>query len=160
MKQEKLNTFLMRTVAVLLMLVLLSSGIVSGRYARYTTRQNLEDSARVARFAVTEETNLFSERVPIQIIPGDVATNEIAVANDSEVAIRYTITADNPFKNLPLKFYIRVGEQRYPAPYSAEMAPSQHTDFILETEWAGTADLSYSGKVDLIEITLDAVQID
>lgn len=160
MKLEKLNTILMRTVAVLLMLVLLSSGIVSGRYARYTTRQTMEDSARVARFSVTEESSLFSESVPVQIIPGGTATNDIAVANDSEVAVRYTVTVDNPFKNFPLTFAILVNGQRHSLPFTADMAPGQHTTYTLETTWNGTADMSYSGKVDLIEITLEAIQID
>ena len=48
---RKFHVFVLRTAAVLLILVMLSTAIVSGRFARYVTQASGEDSACVAMFA-------------------------------------------------------------------------------------------------------------
>lgn len=154
------NRILMRTVAVLLMLVLISTGIVTGRYARYTTTVSGSDSARVARFSVTAKSRLLQTTLPLEMIPGTTTEQTILVDNDSEVAIRYTITADNPYRNFPVVFQIRDGETTHDVPFSADMAPDTWAEYTLVVTWNGSKDISYSGRVDLIELTLNATQID
>ena len=65
----KLNSILMRTAAVLLMLVLVTSGMVSGRFAHYVTTATYEDGARVAKFNIVEEGSFFTQ-LQTDIAPG------------------------------------------------------------------------------------------
>ena len=157
---RKPHVIVLRLAAVLLILVMLSTSMVAGRYARYTSTAIASDSARVAKFEVNEESALLTQNVPVSIIPGSTATTEIKVENASEVSVRYTINIDNPYRNLPLKFQIKVGDVLHDLPFAATIGYGQEVTYVLVTTWTGSADISYSGKVDLIEISLSATQID
>ena len=150
----------LRLAAVLLILVLLSTCLVAGRYARYTSTVTASDSARVARFEVNETSTLLTESVPISIVPEETIYTEIKVENASEVSVRYAINANNPYHNLPLHFQIKVGDDLHDLPFEEEIKYGQETTYVLVTTWTGGTDISYSGKVDLIEIYLSAAQID
>lgn len=162
-ENRKPHLIVLRLVAVLLILVTLSTSMVVGRYARYVTSASGSDSARVAKFEVNEEICDFptqKQHVGISIDPGSTENTDIIVENASEVAVRYYINVTNPYHNLPLSFQIKVGEALYSLPFEADMAPGTDATYTLVTSWAGVADISYSGKVDLIEISLSATQID
>jgi len=79
---QKFNTILMRVIAVLLMLVLLSTAAVTGRFARYISSSSGSDSARVAKFDVAVSDIAFNN--------GD-GTYTFTVTNNSEVTVGYSI---------------------------------------------------------------------
>lgn len=160
---RKPHVTVLRLAAVLLILVALSSSMVAGRYARYTATATGSDSARVAKFEVTETSALLTQNksVVISIIPGGTDRTEIKVKNASEVSVQYTIDVDNPYENFPLDFQIQVDGETYPLPFEADMKPGEEATYVLVTTWnSDDTSLSYSGKVDLIEIYLSATQID
>ena len=164
----KINSILMRTAAVLLMLVLVTSGMVSGRFARYVTTATYEDGARVARFSIVE-TGALSTMLQADIIPG-ARMELINVKNYSEVAVEFTITVDNVYRNIPLTFELKNGEQALAGTenidgsvsFTGSIGPGQQEQQLqLYLIWTPGADsIDYIGRVDLVEITLDAVQID
>lgn len=164
---KKLNFILMRTAAVLLMLVLVTSGMVSGRLARYVTTATYEDGARVAKFNIVE-TGSFATDVRADIAPG-VTREIIKVQNFSEVAVEFTITVKSLYDNIPLIFQIEDGDTIHTSSgpnqdltFTGTIgAGQQEKAFELCINWPidGT-NINYCGRVDLIQITLDAVQID
>lgn len=87
-KQRDIHGFLFKTAAILLMLVLVSTSLVTGRYARYTTTAESSDSARVAKFEVT---GVKKNDVSIECKTTDSGECVFSVNNESEVAISYTI---------------------------------------------------------------------
>ena len=96
---SRLNVILMRLVAVLLSLVLISTAVVSGRYARYVTTDSGEHSARIAAFVfnVQEDNTKFVDLSKAIQKPGDSATCQVTVSNQrakaiSEVTQDYKIT--------------------------------------------------------------------
>lgn len=157
------HVIVLRFAAVLLILVMLSTSMIAGRYARYTTTATGSDSARVAKFEVTETSDLLTQNksIAISIIPGGTDRTEIKVNNASEVSVQYRIDVDNPYANFPLDFNIQVGEATSSLPFVANLKPGEEATYVLVTTWnSDDRSLSYSGKVDLIEIYLSATQID
>lgn len=160
---RKPHVIVLRLAAVLLILVTLSTSMVAGRYARYTTTASGSDSARVAKFLVTETNTdgLFTQNVSINVAPGLTSRNTIDVTNSSEVAVNYCIDVNNTYENLPLKFEIKVGEATHAIPFTGAIAPNSSATYTLLTTWNSTDNsIDYAGKVDLIQVTLDAIQID
>lgn len=163
----KINSILMRTAAVLLMLVLVTSGMVSGRFARYVTTATYEDGARVAKFNIVEKGSFFTQ-LQTDIAPG-VTQEMITVKNYSEVAVEFTITVDNVYHNIPLDFEVKDGDATLAKSENADgtvtftgnIGPGQQSkSFQLNLIWKGDDSINYIGRVDLIRVTLDAVQID
>lgn len=168
---EKLSSIVIRAAAVLLMLVLVSTSMVTGRYARYTTSASGEDSARVARFSVTDTVNGFSSQQDVDMLftPGYTRAVNITVTNDSEVAIRYSVTPEVPYENpnLGLQFSMskKQADNSYASlgtgVYGCELAPDEDAEFILYITYPSTGnDQLNMGKVDIVRLTLNATQID
>ena len=81
---------LLRIALVLLCMVAFSTSMLAGLYARYSTKADGEDSARVARFDVKAEG--LSDDVTVNASQADAAgTYQFTVKNDSEVAITYDL---------------------------------------------------------------------
>lgn len=161
-RRTKLN-IPMCLAGVLLCLTLISVHLTSGLYARYTTTAEGSDLARVAVFKVTEDRTTFSSGVVLGVAPGEKPTTAaIHVKNDSEVAIRYTITVTNETENLPLSFRVGDGtESAVTATGSWNMSVGSETDCVLRIYWKDVAGAeAYMGMVDKISITLTAEQID
>ena len=174
---KKINSILMRVLAVLLMLVLVTSGMVSGRYARYVTTATYEDSARVAKFNIVETRGAALTQIPAKIAPGEV-TEYISVRNYSEVAVEFTIKVESPYKNIPLKFRIveesvengetvetvleETEKVNEPLTFNGTIGPGQtEKQYRLVIVWPEDPDnIDYIGRVDLIQVTLNAVQVD
>ncbi len=83
---------------VLLCLVMVSINMTSGLYARYTSRDQSSDSARVARFVFDVKKSGTTEFIDISDIkrPGDKKVYEFVVSNGTEencceVAQQYTV---------------------------------------------------------------------
>lgn len=167
---RKLNCILMRTAATLLLLVLVTTSMISGQLARYVTTATYEDSARVARFNIVEEGKL-SANMNTNIAPG-VSLEMISIKNYCEVAVEYTITVNNVYHNIPLTFEIWDDDSKQVLASSKDansvlaltgiVGPTQQVKNLqlrIVWPWDGT-NLNYCGRVDLIQVTLDAVQVD
>ena len=88
-KKQKIN-IPMCAALVLLLVTLLSARLTGGLYARYTSTGYASDSARVARFEVTNTVEpVMDEENNIQ--PGQYT---VTVGNASEVAVEYSIQVE------------------------------------------------------------------
>ena len=156
-ENRKPHAIVLRAAAVLLILVLFTTSIVSGRYARYTSAATGHDSARVAKFRVTEE-GINGQMIKVSIAPGQTAKHEIIVHNDSEVAIAYSVVPDNKYRNLPLSFSITSKDSDGP---SVTLGPRATKTVYLQIYWDETKNEDkYIGMVDTIHLILTAAQID
>ena len=104
---ERMERGVIYTAAVLLCLVLASFWVTGNIYARYTATAGADDAARAAKFDITEKvldgSNETSEAFSIDLAPGEEKIYTVQVTNKSEVAVEYSITAESPYHNLPLK---------------------------------------------------------
>lgn len=153
--QKNINGILMRTVVVLLVLVCLSTAMVTGRYARYYSTATASDSARVAKFEVNIP-DLETQLLSVTIQPNETVKQYITVKNKSEVAVALTISVSSKYRNLPLVL-------KYPE--YVPVPPRESKDVLLEVSWPveNSEDKyaeKYAGKVDLLEISVLAEQID
>ncbi len=179
-RHEKGNV-LMGIVAVLLCATLASIHLVGGLYAKYTTSASGSDSARVAKFSITqkflnEKNEEITQAIEAKVTPGTTQSVKLEIANKSEVAVEYALTVTNVTGNLPLKFKLTpVSGNNAPAvtsesyqngvsKCSAVQKPGNHTDkYNLQIDWTSSgddSDLAYIGMVDYITISVTATQID
>lgn len=168
-KKFDFHTFVMRLAAVLLSLVMLTTGMISGRYARYVTSASGSDGARVAKFTVTEQSIKYGEKnltttVPMpEILPGESKTVTVLVEYDTEVAVRNIISVTNKYGNLPLA--LSVGEKGGTASggnFEGVYPSGQYTkEYEVTISWpAESNSQDYIGMVDLLEITVITEQVD
>ena len=96
MKTKYCGNIMMRVAAVLFCLVLISTHFMSGLYARYISRGEGEDDARVAKFEVSSE---WAGTVNIDVTKTTEGNFTFKVNNLSEVAISYdlVLTFENDF---------------------------------------------------------------
>jgi len=162
MFKNKINdAIILRVAIVLLMLVMVTTSVIAGLYAKYTTRGTDYDNANVAKFRIIETGEMMMNDVQVAIVPGGEDETVLVVENAGEVSIKYTIDASNPYRNLPLGFKIKLGGTSYPVPFEGEIASGETHTYVLVTYWdSPDRGIEYSGKVDVIEIGIKATQID
>lgn len=158
------------TAILLLCLVLISTAIVSGMLARFTTGDSASDNSRVAKFVVTG--TFFSETINLDAVmkPGDSQPRSFEITNSSEVSVEYTVKLRNTTKNLPLSLMIGSEKENKTTEfnsadgytYSAPLAPNgAYSNFSFELVWPDDKDdVAYSGQLDNIAVTVTATQID
>lgn len=156
-ENRKPHVIALRTAAVLLILVLMTTSIVSGRYARYASSATGRDTARVAKFQVTEE-GFTGDPIKVLISPGETAKHQISVHNDSEVTVECSVAAVSEYENLPLTFSVGDGTS---TGTTAILEPGQTKLVNLQVYWDEneTSD-HYIGMVDLVHLTLTVAQVD
>ena len=163
----------MRIAAFLLILVMFSTCIVTGRLAKYVTTASGGDAARVAKFDVTEE-GLYEGAFFTHISPysaekpfSPVHVIEV-VNNGSEVAVECIVKLENMTNNLPNLKYEMVGKDENGNTVGTYDAPSQTYSGILpkgriyihvQTIWEED-DPFYAEKVDWVRILVSAQQVD
>lgn len=127
---------MMRLASVLLVLCMLTTCVISGTFAKYTTTASGSDTARVAKWDIKLEESAMSETFTFDlfntvkdsngtdnetdvkagenetiIAPGTSGSFEINLKNDSEVnakySINYTVTNES---NIPVEYKIGDGE--------------------------------------------------
>ena len=158
-KASKIN-IPMFVACVLLCLTLMSLHLMGGIYARYVSVSEGSDSARVAKFGISENKTAFSETFLLSTRPG-VENMEIAVENDSEVAVAYTVTVKNTTNNIPYSFSIGGGAPEFSSCTStANLAPDSNATVTVSAIWDAEGALDYMGMVDLITVSIIAQQID
>lgn len=80
---------MMRVASIMLVLVLMSSSVISGTFAKYVTADSVSDKARVAKFGVvvTAEGELFSKtykNVANENVPGEGDATILTVVSSDE----------------------------------------------------------------------------
>ena len=94
-KKTTTGPLLLRIALILLCMTLFSTSMLSGLYAKYTAKNNGEDSARVAKFNV--EAAGLSGDVTVNASQADAAgIYQFTVTNHSEVAITYDLVITFP----------------------------------------------------------------
>lgn len=83
------GNIMMRLAAVLFCLVMFSTYLMGGLFARYTAKAGGNDNARVAKFDVKTSG---PKGVEVLYSQGDSGEYLLEVQNGSEVAISYTVT--------------------------------------------------------------------
>lgn len=87
-----LGSFLIRLAAVMFCLLLVSMYLMSGLFARYVSRGQGGDSARVAKFNPSVIPMANNVNIEYGVTPKNQGAYTITVTNDSEVAVTYNIT--------------------------------------------------------------------
>jgi len=172
MKKSNKKTPIVFYVGILLAcLTLVSIHMTSGLYARYTTSASGQDSARVARFEVTEtlEVKKADGTTEDTFVVGDVlrpgvsTTYTFTVQNNSEVAVsltvqntKYTIgnegkVSDTRYDELPI---LVSGE-------AVVLQPGEEREVEFKLTWdPAKTDPSYGYMIDMVELTVIVQQVD
>lgn len=180
MKQKKFDfhIFVMRLAALLLSLVMLTTGMVSGRYARYSSSASGSASARVAKFSVAQtiefESNTQRTTLPIEkLLPGETVTATVTVDYHMDVAAKSTITATNAYEgvpgNLPLTFLVyeantthgTAAAGSYSFTADCPRGNGYEKVYTVEINFPNTGNpQAYNGMVDFVTITVTTEQAD
>lgn len=168
-KSIKIHVIVLRAAAALLILVLITSSIISGRYARYVTTTSGSAEARVAKFVVTqsilhEGINQTQTVSMPTIVPGGKVQIDIEVLHDTETSVRDIVNIESLYGNLPLTFSVQEAEtvKSDSATFEAVYLPGNFTKKYeaLITWKPGSNDVDYIGMVDMLVITVTSEQVD
>ena len=165
--QSNIKTPLVFRLGVaLLCAMLVTSHLMGGLYAEYTTSATGSDSARVAKFSFGDGdwiNNSQSTTLNISAMkPGDMVELEVEVENTGEVTIRYQADLTNLTGNLPLKVAIRESDQNLDTNQnSISLLPGATKELVVVVFWPQTSNsVDFMGKMDLIRITVTVEQVD
>lgn len=154
-------------VFVYLGYLLVATILVTGvTFSGYISTTSGDDSARVAKFEITETDldGLLTTTLQVNTCPGTTSTKTIKVKNDSEVTVDYTVSVVNLYQNLPLDFWVNddsANKTQGSYSFTDALAPGDSKDFELSISWPeGANSTFYVGKVDTIEVTVSAIQKD
>lgn len=154
-RKNRRPNWILCLAGVLFCLTLFSMHLTSGLYARYTTSASGSDSARVARFNI-EQTGELTQLIELDVYPGFAESYTLALKNNSEVAVSYTVTAEQLTMNLPLEVSLSGST-------SGTMAADAAGEVTctLKIEWPSEDnDEARSQDIDAIRVTVRAEQID
>lgn len=176
---RKVNTELPKKTAsrrppvfVYLGYLLVATMLVTGvTFAGYVSTSSGGDEARVAKFEVTDTSDLLTASLNVSISPGEEKIVPLEVENKSEVAIDYTINIDNVYNNLPLEFYFKDGAGNALSAQGSDGSTGYEFTGVLNAGENGNFDLvivwpeandstAYVDKVDIIDAYVSAVQKD
>lgn len=85
---RKLHVIVLRFTAVLLVLVMISTSMVAGRYARYTSTATASATARVAKYEISIRP---APNESIALSDGAPASYSFSVISESEVSVEYDL---------------------------------------------------------------------
>lgn len=147
---KKTGTIVKYVLIVLFFLVILSSYMSSGFYAKYISSNSGSDSARVARFKIGENFDgIMSEMFSLELEPG--SEFEIIITNESEVAVSCKLTVNNVTDNLPIFDKVDI--------INIEPLDSEEKKMVIKWDESHNSK-DYAGKVDIINVSLVIEQID
>lgn len=165
---EKFQTVISRTLLILLAFTIYSFWMLGGLYARYVTKAEGGDNARVAYFQIADSNTL---QKTYKLVPMSTDNQEQAftvnMSNNSETAVRYTFSIEKE-GNLPLNITAQnngnvLTKDTVSDVWSVERAAGKSGD----EEYKFTLSLDnteenyrYSGGVESIRLTVKAEQID
>lgn len=155
MKRNGRTPIIFYVGVALLCALLVTSHMMGGLYARYTSGAEGASSARVAKFAFTDNWGTQTQSIPLSgaaLIPGKEITVPVTVKNNGEVTIRYTVKVENLTENLP----ITVGEL---ANETIEIGETE--SFDIKIEWPSDQNTTdYMGKMDILRVSVTVEQVD
>lgn len=158
--KEKINIPIC-VACVLLCLTLFSFHLCGGLYARYTSTATGSDYARVARFDVSEAGACLSTDYLVETVVPGTTTQRITVTNNSEVAVAYKVTVENTTQNIPFAFSVNGSEPVQDlCSVVCYLEPNSTSDIAVSSVWSEDGALEYMGMVDLIKLSIRAVQVD
>ena len=152
---NKLKQNVWRIVCVLLWISLLTSFFSFQYAARYTRREEGEDSARVAKFEFVLTSATLQPSIELLTVenmqPGSVQSYTVSLQNKSVVALACTISAKNVTGNLPLKMDA----------VSTAIAIGGSAELTFQIKWPSTDNSpSLMGRIDVVELTVHVEQVD
>ena len=172
----QLHTAVMQLAAVLLILVLLTTCLVTGRFARYVSSDSQTDSARIAAYVFRVEDNQkhFLDISSIQK-PGDVIIYKFTVTNKSgsvisEVSEEFYMSMELR-GSLPLNVSVVCGDEKLAleaneavtgATHVYQAAVETNRVYTMTVSWPGEEnDISYSwAGLSQLALNIHAQQID
>ena len=171
-KKRNISTLAMRILSILFCLTLISMWMTANMYARYTTEANGEDSARVAKFYISD-TNDLTKTYAVTLTPDKTETIGIKIINNSEVAVRYTFSFETK-GNAPLTISMEndsttaesgttdvLTKESDENIWNVEKEAAVNEEDCYQAEISlGDAGYQYSGSVAMITMTVKAEQID
>lgn len=145
----------------LLCLLLVTSLMMGEIYARYFTFDENQDSASVAQFEVTETLTVTKSDgqevssfvVGDSLIPGQSTTYTFEVTNNSEVTIKFIVSGDRLFEELPLTLTT--------SELLLQPGKTGTVEFVVSWDLKEeNTNVIYGDKIEMIEITVHAEQVD
>lgn len=160
-KQPRMKINIPMAVAcVLLCLTLFSCHMTGGLYAKYSSVTSGSDSARVARFDVSDTGEVLQKELLLNTTPGTIYQT-IHVVNNSEVAVNYIVTIENTTRNIPYAFSVNKSTPTEgKCSVSCFLEPNSESDVPIEVIWQQEGALKYMGMVDYVKLTVRAEQAD
>lgn len=176
------SVFIMRFAALLAVLTLITSYLLSGAYSKFYTSASGGDSARVARFS-PDFTSNSHEIIVSDKLPGYSAEIPFEVENTSddkvsEVAMKYKIVLKTT-GNLPLKFTLYDGTQTKLETWDCNGISGEQIyeyenislvfgvgtikteNYKLKIEWpSDRKNAQFSGMTDAVYLGVEFLQID
>ena len=141
----------------LIVVTLVATGV---SLSAYVTTADGMDAARVAKFEINingeNNEEILKQNFTAQIKPGG-NIGKFEIVNNSEVAVDYVVTVDSKTNNLP----IEVALDKNSGTLEAGGSTANSANGNVSIYWPETENsIEYAGKVELIEITVTATQID
>ena len=156
-KQLKKAPWVFRLGIVLFCMMLMTTHLTGNLYARYSTTASGSDSARVAKFSVTDtwlQNGASVESFAVSLAPGEQESYTVYIENKGEVTVQYSIKIVNETKNLPIGDTIAKSGILDPG-------KNETVEFLIRWPKAnGTTDVSYAGQMDMLQILFTIEQVD
>lgn len=162
MKKITLTGLIYRLLIVLIIVASITSLMVAGILARYTSKVGSDDESRVALFINGEENVNVS--LPAKFTPEDVNKMfDISINNNGETSVQCNLKVEYQIyggSSIPLLFSI-VDQEGNPATIILK-AGEVSNDLKLNVTWDTESENNfvYSNQVGYIIITLECVQVD
>ncbi len=161
MKRKYVENKLSLIIVSLLFLVMLSSTLAGNLLAKFATGTEKAEMGQVAKFKITETGVMEIDVTTDKMKPGMTITKPITVQNESEVAVKYTLTASTT-GNLPLILKMN-DQQGNPLVFSQNLTPNDKAarEYTLQIDWPQSEkDAKYIKMIDVVKVSLAVVQLD
>lgn len=147
---------MMRLASVLLVLCLLTTSIISGTFAKYTSTTEATASATVAKWDVKLDGKAFNETITFdftekwtdsdgnaetdvvskKLAPGTKGSFDLEVSNTSEVNAQFKINFDfTALNGLPLTFTYKIGGDAYTVGNFVAIGMNETKTVTVTWEW-------------------------
>ena len=155
MKQLNMKTpAVFKAAMILLCALVVTTYMISGLYARYTTSRDGADGAIVARFEFSDNFDEKMQTLTLtDMFPGDEREITVEISNDSETTIRCIVELENLTNNLPV----------VPAEgivvTSGTIVPDSEGQITVRLEWDELKNsIAYAEMIDVIRISVRVEQ--
>lgn len=173
----------LRIAGILFYLVVVSTWMLSGLFARYTSSDTGMDETRTAQFDILSELSNLTENIAVEVEPGNSMTYELTVENKSEVGVSLIPTFQS-MGTLPLNISISLEDEEEViswnvlenAEYTIDgkidennvlarsYKPGEQRTYSIIVAWDDTVEgndsSKYAGNVSSIQLSLKVEQTD